>query len=322
MKIFLSIALFLSLAFTYANAQPTTVSLPKATITHHYADVNGIRLHYAKAGNGKKLILFVHGFPEFWYEYKNQLEAFGTEYTAVAPDMRGYNLSAKPTEVDQYQIKYIVEDLRHLAEKLGFKTFTLVAHDWGGVIAWVFGMAHPEYVEKLIIVNAPHPAIFKRELLNNSLQQKNSQYMLLFRTPQAEAAISANNYKLIYDAVLAKGLQTGYFTEDDKKAYLDAWAQPGALTGGLNYYRASKLSPPDPGETKLEFDYGFADANAQVKVPTLVIWGEQDGILTTNLVGLDQYVPQLTIKRIPDGSHWVIHEKPELVNQYIREFIK
>lgn len=305
-------------------AQPPRMDKPMKTpaITHHYAEVNGVRLHYARAGTGKKLILFVHGFPEFWYAYKNQLEAFGTDYTAIAPDMRGFNLSDKPTEEAQYQIRYMVEDLRQLAEKLGYKKFTLVAHDWGGVIAWVFGMAHPEYLDKLIIVNAPHPAIFKRELLGNPEQQKNSQYMLLFRSPQAEAAIAADNYKLLYDAVLAKGLKDGYFNEADIKAYRDAWAQPGAMTGGLNYYRASKLSPPAPNTTTLEFEYGFADNKSQVNVPTLVIWGEQDGILTTNLVGLDQYVPQLTIKRIPDGSHWVIHEKPELVNQYIREFVR
>lgn len=292
-------------------------------ITHHYADVNGVRLHYAKAGSGKKLILFVHGFPEFWYAYKNQLEAFGDEYTAVAPDMRGINLSSKPTELSQYEVKCMVEDIRQLTEKLGFKTFTLVAHDWGGLIAWVFGMKHPTHLDELVIINCPHPATFKRELLQNAEQRKSSQYMLLFRSPQAEAALSADTYKTLENAVLTKGLQTGYFTEADRKAYVEAWSQPGALTGGLNYYRAAKLSPPAQNDTKLEFDYGVEDADSRVNVSTLVIWGEQDtALLTSNLTGLEQYVPKLTIKRIPDGSHWVIHEKPELVNQYIREFLR
>ena len=125
----------------------------EAMLKHEYADVNGVRLHYVTAGKGK-LIMFVHGFPEFWYEWKNQLLEFGNDHQAVAPDMRGYNLSSKPSEVDQYQVKYMVEDLRALAEKLGHKKFILVAHDWGGAIAWAFAIAHPDYLEKLVIINA------------------------------------------------------------------------------------------------------------------------------------------------------------------------
>src|ERR1051325_8263400 len=129
-------------------------------IKHEYAEVNGVRLHYATAGKGK-LIMFVHGFPEFWYEWKNQLAEFGRDYQAVAPRMRGYNLSSKPNAGVQYQVKYMVEDLRALAEKLGHKKFVLVAHDWGGAIAWAFAIAHPDYLEKLVIINAPHPGVFQ-----------------------------------------------------------------------------------------------------------------------------------------------------------------
>jgi pimeloyl-ACP methyl ester carboxylesterase len=290
-------------------------------IKHDYAEVNGVRLHYATAGNGKKLILFLHGFPEFWYEWKNQLLEFGKDYTAVAPDMRGYNLSSKPAEVDQYQVKYLIEDVRALADKLGHKKFILVAHDWGGAIAWAFAIAHPDYVEKLVIINAPHPGVFARELKENPAQQKASQYMLMFRSPQAEATLSANNYATLVQVVLGAGLQNGTFTEEDKKAYIEAWSQPGALTGGLNYYRAARVGPPTPTDkegTSIVTNFPSFD----VKVPTLVIWGEKDSaLLTGNLEGLDKYVPQLTIKRIPEGTHWVIHEKPALVNGYIRDFI-
>jgi pimeloyl-ACP methyl ester carboxylesterase len=299
-----------------------TARTKKAAIKFDYADVNGVRLHYARAGSGKKLVMFVHGFPEFWYEYKNQLEEFGTSFTAVAPDMRGYNLSSKPKELEKYQVSYMVEDLRQLAVKLGHKKFILVAHDWGGAIAWAFAIAHPEYLEKLVIINAPHPGVFQRELASNPDQQKASQYMLMFRSPQAEAILSANNYAALVEAVLGEGLKTGAFTEEDKKEYIKAWSQPGALTGGLNYYRAANAGPPAAGETRASAPTPAPSAFI-VKVPTLVIWGEKDtALLISSLDGLETFVPQLTIKRIPDGTHWVIHEKPELVNQYIREFIK
>jgi pimeloyl-ACP methyl ester carboxylesterase len=295
------------------------MSLMENMFEHKYADVNNIRLHYVTAGNGK-LIMFLHGFPEFWYEWKNQLAEFGRDYQAVAPDMRGYNLSSKPTNVEQYRIKYLVEDVRALAENLGYKTFILVAHDWGGGVAWPFAIRHPDYLEKLIIINAPHPVIFIRELHDNPAQQKASQYILVHRTPKAEEILSRNNYALLASNLLEDGLKQGYFTEEDKKAYIEAWSQPGALTGGLNYYRATHLGS-FTGETD---DSLSADpALFTVAVPTLVIWGEKDKyLLTGNLGGLEKYVPDLTIKRIPDGSHWVIHEKPGLVNSYIREFIE
>ena len=314
-------ALVMMLLAVCAAARTADDKKGQPMIKHDYAEVNGVRLHYATAGHGKKLIVFLHGFPEFWYEWKNQLLEFGKDYTAVAPDMRGYNLSAKPAEVDQYQVKYLIEDVRALAEKLGHKKFILVAHDWGGAVAWAYAIAHPETLEKLVIINAPHPGVFARELKENPAQQKASGYMLMFRSPQAEQTLSANNYAALVQVVLGEGLKNGTFTEADKEAYIAAWSQPGALTGGLNYYRAARVGPPTEGQKEgASFATSFPSLN--VKVPTLVIWGEKDtALLTGNLVGLDQYVPQLTIKRIPEGSHWVIHEKPELINGYIREFI-
>ncbi|HXG91570.1 MAG TPA: alpha/beta hydrolase [Blastocatellia bacterium] len=307
----------------HMSKQPDKKQKAKAAmIKHEYADVNGIRLHYATTGKGK-LIMFVHGFPEFWYEWKDQLAEFGKDHLAVAPDMRGYNLSTKPASVEQYQMRFLVEDLRALAEKLGHQKFILVGHDWGGAVAWAFAMVHPEYLEKLIIINAPHPGVFARELRENPDQQKASQYMLFFRSPQAEAGLSANNYAMLVQAVMGDLLKRGIFTEQDKKAYIEAWSRPGALTGGLNYYRAARVGPPASADDKDAGNFAKALPSLDVKVPTLVIWGEKDtALLTGNLNGLEKYVPNLTIKRIPDGTHWVIHEKPELVNSYIREFIK
>ncbi|MGI8744335.1 MAG: alpha/beta fold hydrolase [Bryobacteraceae bacterium] len=300
----------------------------KPMFKDQYAEVNGVRLHYVTAGKGP-LIMFLHGFPEFWYEWKDQLAEFGKDHLAVAPDMRGYNLSEKPTEVDQYQVKYLVEDVRALADHLGRKKFVLIAHDWGGAVAWAFAIAHPEYLEKLVIINAPHPGVFARELTQNPAQQKASQYMLMFRGDKAEQNLSANNYAGLVNAVLGEGLKTGVFTEDDKQAYIKAWSQPGALTGGLNYYRAARVGPPPPKTEGESAPVGESATNfapdptkLTVKVPTLVIWGEKDtALLTGNLEGLDEFVPQLTIKRIPEGTHWVIHEKPAEVNGYIRDFI-
>jgi pimeloyl-ACP methyl ester carboxylesterase len=313
------IALFLIFPVCCALSAPRRDDV-KAHWKHEYAEVNGVRLHYVTAGKGP-LIVFLHGFPEFWYEWKQQLPEFAKDHRAVAPDMRGYNLSGKPAGVDQYQMKDLVEDVRALVEHLGYKKFVLVGHDWGGAVAWSFAIAHPEYLEKLVIINCPHPAILARELAENPAQQKASQYMLLFRSPQAEQTLSANNYAGLVDGVLGDGLKTGVFTEADKQAYIQAWSQPGALTGGLNYYRAANLGPPAPGIPSAS---PIADASSMVvKVPTLVIWGEKDtALLTGNLDGMDKFVPNLTVKRIPDGSHWVIHEKPELVNEYIRGFIQ
>jgi len=291
-------------------------------LKHEYADVNGTRLHYATAGEGE-LIMFVHGFPEFWYAWKNQLAEFGRDYQAVAPDMRGYNLSSKPADVDRYQIKILVEDLRALAERLGHEKFILVGHDWGGGIAWAFALSHPDYLKKLIIINAPHPAIFECEL-KNPAQQKASEYMLMFQRPgEAETILSANNYAFLVEAVLSEGLKQGYFNEEDLRAYLEAWSQPAALTGGLNYYRAAHIGPPTGEGGRATGNFASDISSLHVKVPTLVIWGEKDPyLLTGNLEGLDRFVPNLTIRRIPDGSHWVVHEKPALVNALIRDFLE
>lgn len=290
-------------------------------LQHKYAEVNNIRLHYVTTGQGK-LIMFAHGFPEFWYAWKKQLVEFGQDYQAVALDMRGYNLSSKPAGVAAYQMRRLVEDLRALADHLGQQRFTLIAHDWGGAVAWVFAAMLPHYLEKLIIINAPHPAIFARELRQSPAQQEASRYMLSFRSPEAETTLAANDYARLVEVVLAEGLEKGYFTETDQRAYIDAWSQPGALSGGLNYYRASSLHPAGADHQGAEM-VTIDPAALMVNVPTLVIWGEKDtALLRSNLEGLEDLVPNLTIKRIPEGSHWVIHEYPGLVNGYIRGFIE
>jgi pimeloyl-ACP methyl ester carboxylesterase len=278
---------------------------------HRSADVNGVKLHYVEQGKGP-LILFLHGFPEFWYEWKDLVPAFAKDHHAVAVDLRGYNLSDKPEEVEQYRVPVIVEDVRALAVKLKAHKFVLVGHDWGGVIAWAFAAAHPGMLDKLIVINAPHPTVFARELASNPAQQKASAYFNLFNSPQAEKVLSQNDFRNLQ--VLLKP----WATEADRKEYVANWSR--GVTGGLNYYRAARLHSPTSGSQSAADN--ILPVMAPIETSTLVIWGEKDtALLTGNLDGLGEYVKNLKVRRIPGGTHWVIHEKTREVIEYIREFL-
>jgi pimeloyl-ACP methyl ester carboxylesterase len=288
-----------------------------------YAAVNGIRLHYVSSGQGK-LIIFLHGFPEFWLAWENQLKEFGRDHLAVAPDMRGYNLSDKPPGVENYHVKDLIADLRDLAQYLGYEKFIMVGHDWGGGVAWSTAIRYPELLEKLIIINSPHPAIFARELLSNPDQQKASQYMLLLRSTKAERVLSEDNFARLSDILTYFGSKWE-LSDQHRLEYIKAWSQPDALTGSLNYYRASPLYPPTSEDEEVQISniMNLPEDMMTVKVPTLVLWGEEDrALLTGNLDGLEDYVDDLTVRRIPDGTHWVAHEQPEIINNFIRDFIE
>lgn len=290
-------------------------------IEHAFADVNGIRLHYAHSGKGP-LIMFLHGFPEYWDMWKEQLEEFGKDHLAIAPDMRGYNLSSKPAEVKQYRQKYLVEDIRQLVEYLSYKKLVLVAHDWGGAVAWTFAMFYPQYLHRLIIINSPHPATFERELRENPAQRKASKYMLLFRSPEAESVLAADNYSWLIKMAFGEIIKNGVLKDADIQGYKKAWSQPGALSGGLNYYRAADVEALENNEEAIKKPAAAATL-PKITLPTMVIWGEKDTALLTGCIsGLDEYVTQLSIKKVPDASHWVVREKPLLINSLIREFIE
>lgn len=282
---------------------------------------NGTRLHYASAGErGMPLILFVHGFPEFWYEWEAQLAEFGGEYFAVAPDLRGFNLSDMPTDVSAYKAKHLVDDLRLLAAHLGYEKFVMVAHDWGGAVAWNFAIALPQLLHKLVIVNAPHPYLFTKALITDPAQRSASEYMNWLRAESSEKKLAENDFALLESLLNGMGQSpTPWFTESVRKKYHECWAR--GLTGGVNYYRASPLRPPtesEPGPLKLQLN----PADFRVNVPTRVIWGEKDIALPKGLLdGLEDFVDDLVVERIPTGSHWVIHEYPDRVNQLIRQFL-
>ncbi len=262
-------------------------------------------------------MLFLHGFPEYSGAWRHMLEHFGARgWRAVAPDLRGYNLSDKPAGVEAYRAKHLVADISALAAHFTQRKFVLVGHDWGGAAAWGFAIAHPERLSHLVIVNSPHPWTFWRELTTNPAQQAASRYMLELRSPEAERRFSENGFERLFEAFSRFGSNVQF----DRTACLEAWSQPGALTGSLNYYRASPLYPPtpdDPGPLRLRLD----PEDFVVRVPTLVLWGEQDrALLPGCLDGLERCVPDLRVVRVPEASHWIVHEKPERVASEIERF--
>ena len=301
-----------------------------------YADLaNGVRLHYASAGEtGKKpLLLFLHGFPEAWFSWEAQLAEFGADYFAVAPDLRGFNRSSKPAAVEAYRARHLVEDIRLLIEYLGYESAVVVAHDWGGAVAWNLAVFHPELVERLIIVNSPHPWLFMRDLTSNPTQQSASAYMNWLRAPGSETALVKNDFKAIegffHDA---SGVAPAWFTPQVRDRYHAMWSIPGAsdadgkashgMTGGVNYYRATPLHPPLPDRDRDSPAPVFKVQDWIVRVPVRVIWAEADRALPINLLdGLESVCPDLRVERIPGGSHWIVHEQPERVNALLRGFL-
>jgi pimeloyl-ACP methyl ester carboxylesterase len=297
-----------------------TQSMP--VVDGQYCEVSpGISLHYASCGErDRPLMLFVHGFPEFWYAWKDILPQFGGDFFAVAPDLRGYNLSSKPTELKAYKPAELVGDLAKLIERLGNGKAIVVAHDWGGALCWSLAIARPDLVEKLVILNAPHPIPFVRALVSDDEQREASAYMNWLREPGSEAELAANGFARM-ETFFRKVGDALWFSGETREAYHRAWGQPGALTGGVNYYRASPLHPSKgagDGAGKLSLN----EADFTVRVPTLVIWGERDAALRPVLLeGLDRVVPDLRIERLPNATHWLVHEEPERIVAAIRAFV-
>jgi pimeloyl-ACP methyl ester carboxylesterase len=281
------------------------------SLEHNFIHTNGVNLHYVSQGEGK-LMLMLHGFPEFWYSWRHQITEFAQDYHVVAVDMRGYNHSDKPQELEAYQISELVKDIKGVVEGLGYQDCILVAHDWGGMIAWHFAYTYPEMVEKLIVLNIPHPAKFIAGI-KTPQQLVKSWYILWFQIPWIpEFLFQLNNYQAIADAFINMAVDKTAFTEADLNAYRDAAAKPGALTAMLNYYRSNFLSLFNT--EKPQWDC--------LDIPTLTIWGENDTALGKELTyGTEAYVRDWQIKYIPNCSHWVQQEQPTLVNSYIREFL-
>ncbi len=285
----------------------------------HFAELpNGIRLHYACAGQaGQPLLLFLHGFPEFWYAWHAQLAHFGDTHFAVSPDLRGYNLSSQPNDVDDYRAKCLLQDIEQFMAFLGYPRCVIIAHDWGGALAWQFAIRHPQMVERLLIINATHPVPFAEGLARDPAQQTASRYMNWLRADGSEDALAKEDFRVVERLMLGMGENPGWFDAATRARYHACWSL--GLRGGVNYYRASRIHPPtegEPGATAVVLD----PADFRVNVPVRVLWGEQDKAMLPSLLDpLHRFVDDLQITRVPDASHWIVHEQAERVNRWIAD---
>ena len=285
----------------------------------HYASLpGGTRLHYVSAGEpGRPLLLFLHGFPEFWYAWHEQLQLFGDTHFAVAPDLRGYNLSDQPQEVEQYRAKLLIQDIDAFIRFLGYEQCVIVAHDWGGALAWQLAISRPERLSRLLIINATHPVPFAEALAQDPAQQAASAYMTRLRAEGSEDALAAGDFQPLEQLMLGMGVSPDWFDDETRRRYHQCWSR--GLRGGINYYRASRVHPPtgsEPGAAGLVLDA----SQFRVACPVRVLWGEQDrAMLPSLLSSLNRFVDDLKVTRVPDASHWIVHEQTERVNRWIAE---
>ena len=269
-----------------------------------YIETNGIKLHTMIIGSGEPLLL-VHGFPDFWYGWKNIIPGLKDKYRLIIPDMRGFNLSDKPEGANNYEMKYILDDIKGLSEALNLGKFNIAGHDYGGAAVWAFAAKYPELLNKLIVINAPHVQIMTRLLRTDDEQKNASKYMLTLRKPNSEKILMENNFQAIRELFFGEVKRKDGYNEFDEKKYIEAWSQPGALTGGLNWYRAP-----------------VTNFYSEIKVPTLVIHSMNDRFFTNKILdGLSDYVKDLKIVRIENANHWIKIDDPEVVVSSIKEFI-
>ena len=290
---------------------------------------HGITLSCRAAGErGRPVLMFLHGFPEAAFVWDALLEHFSQAehggWRCIAPNLRGYERSSAPKEAEAYRGKPLVQDIAALiALEGGGKLDALIAHDWGGALAWGLAAQHPELLSRLIVINSPHPGTFQRELANNPQQQAASAYMNFLIRPDAEKLLADNDFKRLREFFMLMGAANGphaWWNPKVEGQYREVW-QAG-LTGALNFYRATPLRPPrpdDPGAAAVQ----MPREALTVKVPTLVLWAMNDIALPPALVdGLEDYVPDLQLQRIEGATHWVVHEMPQLVIDHLARFLR
>lgn len=281
-------------------------------LEHTYINTNGIHLHVVQAGPKSGIpVMLLHGFPEFWYGWRKQIPALvNAGCRVIVPDQRGYNLSDKPKDKKDYSISTLVDDVLGLIKVLDYEKVNLVGHDWGGGVAWILAMSHPEKLHKLAILNSPHPAVYRRFLQRDPDQIRRSWYWLFFQLPRlAEKILSANNFREMVRGLLNSS-KKNTFTNEDIDKYKEAWSQPGALTSMLNWYRAAFQSSPK------------MPADMRVKVRTLMMWGMKDVALSHRLArpSID-YCDDRNLILFPESTHWAHLDAADEVNHYLIDFL-
>jgi pimeloyl-ACP methyl ester carboxylesterase len=272
---------------------------------HFVNDCNGIRMRYVESGRGQPIV-FLHGFPDFSYSWRHQFPALsGAGWRCLAPDLRGYNETDKPRAISAYNITELVRDIAAFIDKVAGGNAVVVGHDWGGVIAWYLAMRSPTRVRKLIIMNAPHPAAYRRELRRGK-QLLRSWYIGAVQLPLLpELVLSSLHFRL-----LTRGAAR---SEPERVIYEEALSQPNALTSALNYYRAAVRS----------LWHGEHKEISRITMSTLVLWGQRDAALVPELLdGLEQHVDDLTVIRFPDVGHWVHIDAAQRVNAELLNFLR
>jgi pimeloyl-ACP methyl ester carboxylesterase len=288
------------------------------TIRHGYANVGSVRLHYAECGDGERLVILLHGFPECWYSWRHQLIALGNRYHVVAPDLRGYNLSDKPRQIDEYRIELLVEDVLGLMRHFGVREAAVVGHDWGAIIAWAVAQRHLERVWKLVAMQVPPMATWRS---NMTLKQAiKSWYMIAFQIHcLPEWLLRMGNFAAVEWAIKTTIGHSGTFTGDDIAFYKGALSKPFALTAAINYYRAN-VSSMFMRSNRTGIDGSMRE---RIRVPTLFIYGDQDPFIvstTVRNVSVQVDAPYKEV-RIRGCAHWVQNEAPEAVNAALGKFL-
>ncbi len=290
------VAAFAALSFAALAAQAGD-----AEVTHHYADNDGVKIHYVMAGDSGPLVVMIHGFPDFWYSWNEQIKALQSTHRVVAIDQRGYNRSDKPKGLDNYAMPKLVSDVAAVIRDIGEKKAVIVGHDWGGMVAWTFAMTNPEMTERLAVLNLPHPKGLNRELANNPDQQRNSQYARAFQLPGAHKLLTAERL-------------AGWVKGEAKRAkYIEAMKRSD-FEAMLNYYKRNYPRPPYEEDTS---------DPVRLKMPVLLIHGLDDkallhGALNRTWEWLDG---DLTLVTVPGAGHFVHHDKPALVSRTLKMWL-
>ena len=292
---------------------------------HQNVVTNGIRLHVAQEGpvDGRLLIL-LHGFPEFWYGWRKQIPYFAAAgYRVWAPDQRGYNLSDKPSGIAAYNLDALAADVVGLIDAAGQEKAFLVGHDWGGAAAWWVATKYPQRLEKLVVMNAPYGSVMTKSLSRDWAQRRRSWYMFFFQLPWLPELVSRRrNWRMLTGMLLSSSIR-GTFSKADLEEYRQAWSQPGAYCGMLNWYRAMTRGRPAAPLPRTTRDAAATPARQPISVPTLLLWGAQDRFLGRELAEASiKKCSQGQLVFLEDATHWLHHEQPERVNGTIHAFLQ